>query len=536
MVAKARARRRSKPPPAAPPPTASSVISTKAIATMLGERGVTLSGGQRQRLAIARAILKDAPILLLDEATSALDAHNEAQVQAALDDVMSGRTTLVIAHRLATVLKADRILVMEAGRIVEEGDHAALVAKGGVYARLARLQFEPGAAALAPHAAEDERPNRRKEALRRRFAVLDFDLTHRVIWSQSALPASRDWPTKPEPQRRVRNRELLGNGRVAGKQGRGQGDRSRGQHCRQGGEPERRRERPRGGVVDHLVLMKPRVMSLVVFTGAVGFALAPGHIDWLKLVATLSAMAAGAGACGALNMWWDADIDANMSRTAMRPIPRGAVPPNQALAFGALLADGLGRRSRTPGQLARRRPARAHHRDLHSALHHGSQALDAAQYCHRRRRRRAAAVIGWAAATNSVSIGAIALFLSLFSSGLRLISGRWRSAAAPTTSGSACRCCPTSSVPPRPAGRSWSIRSCSRRLHLARSSSPGVGLLYASIAAACDAVLLQRAFALYRLRDGEELPRRKAAMALFGFSILYMFLLFAALLAQVVRG
>jgi len=116
--------------------------------TRVGERGVTLSGGQRQRLAIARAILKDAPILLLDEATSALDAHNEAQVQAALDDVMNGRTTLVIAHRLATVLKADRILVMEAGRIVEKGDHAALVAKGGVYARLARLQFESGAASL----------------------------------------------------------------------------------------------------------------------------------------------------------------------------------------------------------------------------------------------------------------------------------------------------------------------------------------------------------------------------------------------------
>ena len=117
-------------------------------ATELGERGVTLSGGQKQRLAIARAILKDAPILLLDEATSALDAHNEAQVQAALDDVMTGRTTLVIAHRLATVQKADRILVMEAGRIVEEGTHAVLVAKGGVYARLARLQFEQGAAAL----------------------------------------------------------------------------------------------------------------------------------------------------------------------------------------------------------------------------------------------------------------------------------------------------------------------------------------------------------------------------------------------------
>jgi len=120
----------------------------KGYETQLGERGVTLSGGQRQRLAIARAILKDAPILLLDEATSSLDAHNEAQVQAALDDVMRGRTTLVIAHRLATVLKADRILVMEAGRIVEEGDHASLLARGGVYARLARLQFGAGAPAL----------------------------------------------------------------------------------------------------------------------------------------------------------------------------------------------------------------------------------------------------------------------------------------------------------------------------------------------------------------------------------------------------
>jgi ATP-binding cassette, subfamily B, bacterial len=119
-------------------------------ATELGERGVTLSGGQRQRLAIARAILKDAPILLLDEATSSLDAQNEAQVQAALDDVMNGRTTLVIAHRLATVLKADRILVMESGRIVEEGDHAALVARGGVYARLAELQFGTAREALSP--------------------------------------------------------------------------------------------------------------------------------------------------------------------------------------------------------------------------------------------------------------------------------------------------------------------------------------------------------------------------------------------------
>ena len=122
----------------------------------------------------------------------------------------------------------------------------------------------------------------------------------------------------------------------AGKQV-GQGDGSHGRNCWQTRRGDRGNRPCRGVVVDHLVLMKPRVMSLVVFTGAVGFV-RPGHVDWLKLVATLSAMAAGAGACGALNMWWDADIDANMARTAMRPIPRGAVPSTQALAIGALLS------------------------------------------------------------------------------------------------------------------------------------------------------------------------------------------------------
>ncbi|HVG50530.1 MAG TPA: ABC transporter transmembrane domain-containing protein [Xanthobacteraceae bacterium] len=110
--------------------------------TAIGERGVTLSGGQRQRLAIARAILRDAPILLLDEATSSLDAESESLVQEGLSRLMQGRTTLVIAHRLATVLKCDRILVMEHGRIVEQGTHDSLVADGGLYARLARLQFQ----------------------------------------------------------------------------------------------------------------------------------------------------------------------------------------------------------------------------------------------------------------------------------------------------------------------------------------------------------------------------------------------------------
>ena len=109
--------------------------------TPLGERGKSLSGGQRQRMAIARALVRDAPILLLDEATSALDAENERLVQAALDQAMEGRTTIVIAHRLATVLRADRIVVMEDGQVVQEGTHRALMAQGGLYAKLAELQF-----------------------------------------------------------------------------------------------------------------------------------------------------------------------------------------------------------------------------------------------------------------------------------------------------------------------------------------------------------------------------------------------------------
>ncbi|SER75253.1 ATP-binding cassette, subfamily B [Tranquillimonas rosea] len=115
--------------------------------THVGERGVMLSGGQKQRIAIARAILRDAPVMLLDEATSALDAESEQAVQTAVERLSRGRTTLIVAHRLATVKKADRILVFDQGRIVAEGTHDALVAEGGLYARLARLQFTEGLAA-----------------------------------------------------------------------------------------------------------------------------------------------------------------------------------------------------------------------------------------------------------------------------------------------------------------------------------------------------------------------------------------------------
>ncbi len=120
-----------------------------------GERGVTLSGGQRQRIAVARALLRDAPVLLLDEATSALDAESEAKVQEAMSVLMQGRTTLVIAHRLATVVNADRIIVMDGGQIAAQGRHEELLAQDGIYARLARLQFDTGAGQSLPVEAAD---------------------------------------------------------------------------------------------------------------------------------------------------------------------------------------------------------------------------------------------------------------------------------------------------------------------------------------------------------------------------------------------
>jgi len=127
--------------------------------TLVGENGVLLSGGQRQRIAIARAILKDAPILILDEATSALDTESERHIQDALENVMQGRTTLVIAHRLSTIENADRILVMDAGRIIEQGSHAQLLQLGGVYANLHSLQFSEAAAVTETLPTTDQEPN-----------------------------------------------------------------------------------------------------------------------------------------------------------------------------------------------------------------------------------------------------------------------------------------------------------------------------------------------------------------------------------------
>jgi protoheme IX farnesyltransferase len=252
----------------------------------------------------------------------------------------------------------------------------------------------------------------------------------------------------------------------------------------------------------------------------------------MRFLATMSAMAAGAGACGALNMWWDADIDANMARTAMRPIPRGAVPPRQALAIGALLAAvSIGSLALKVNWLAAALLALtiAIYIPLYTMVLKRSTPLNIVIG------GAAGAlppVIGWAGAAGALSLGPIALFLLIF---LWTPPHFWALALCragdyervgvpmlPNVVGPVATC-------RQIVGYSLLLVPAS----LAPLVIPGVGFFYATIAVVCDGTLLWRAFALHRLGDAEESPRRKAAMAMFGYSILYMFVLFAALLAQV---
>jgi len=273
-------------------------------------------------------------------------------------------------------------------------------------------------------------------------------------------------------------------------------------------------------------------MSLVCFTGGVGFALAPVHFDWMRFLATMSAMAAGAGACGALNMWWDADIDANMSRTAMRPIPRGAVPPHEALASGVLLSVvSIGALALKVNWLAAALLA------LTIAIYIPLYTMVLKRWTPLNIVIGGAAgalppVIGWAGATGALAFGPIALFLLIF---LWTPPHFWALAL--------CRAADYERVGvpmlPNVAGHQATCRQIVAYslllvpASLAPLTIPGVGFFFGTIAVACDGMLLWRAFALYRLRNAGESPRRKAAMAMFGYSILYMFLLFAALLAQI---
>lgn len=286
---------------------------------------------------------------------------------------------------------------------------------------------------------------------------------------------------------------------------------------------------------DHVVLLKPRVMSLVVFTGAVGFLIAPVKVEWLQLAIALAAMVGGAGGCGALNMWWDADIDARMSRTAARPIPRGVITPREALLIGAalsvisVLSLGLMVNWLSAALLAatigiyvlvytmwlkRRTP-------LNIVIGGASGALPP--------------MIGWAAATNSLSAESIALFAVIFV---------WTPPHFWSLALRGCADYARAGVPmlPNVVGPEATCRQiiayCA--LLVPVSFAPfliaGSSLVYAAVVAVLDAVLISRAVTLYRLRGGPEAARSRSAMALFGFSILYVFVLFVAMLAQAFTG
>ncbi len=296
--------------------------------------------------------------------------------------------------------------------------------------------------------------------------------------------------------------------------------------------------KPRARIVrafDHIVLLKPRVMSLVVFTGAVGYLLAPGKFDALNFIAAMSAMAAAAGACGALNMWWDADIDANMARTAMRPIPRGSVAPREALSLGLALSV-----ISVAAMSLRVNP-------LSGALLALTIAIYIPFYTMGIKRRTPMNIvwggaagalppaIGWAAASNDFGLAPLSLFLVIF---LWTPPHFW--ALALRRSNDYARV----GVPmlPNVAGAQETCRQILiySVLLVVASFLPLVigklGLVYAVAVSALDAAFLWRAAKLYGLRDAPEPARNKAAMGLFGFSILYLFTLFVTMMVEAFLG
>jgi protoheme IX farnesyltransferase len=280
-----------------------------------------------------------------------------------------------------------------------------------------------------------------------------------------------------------------------------------------------------------VLLLKPRVMSLVVLTGAVGYLLAPMPVDAMNFIAAISAMAAAAGACGALNMWWDADIDAQMARTAMRPIPRGSVAPREALLLGLLLAVlSVAAMSLRVNLLA-------------GALLALTIVIYIPFYTMGLKRRTPQNIvwggaagalppaIGWAAASNEIGFAALSLFLVIF---LWTPPHFW--ALALRRSGDYARV----GVPmlPNVAGPEETCRQIALYSVALVGASflplviPSLGAIYAIAAALLGAAFLWRALKLYALRNGPERPREKASMGLFGFSILYLFGLFAAMFAD----
>jgi protoheme IX farnesyltransferase len=300
---------------------------------------------------------------------------------------------------------------------------------------------------------------------------------------------------------------------------------------KQGVAHERRAVAPRRAFGARVLLLKPRVMSLVVMTGAVGYLLAPGKLDVLNFIAALSAMAAAAGACGALNMWWDADIDAKMARTAMRPIPRGAVAPGEALALGlALTVLSLAAMIFRVNILA-------------SALLALTILIYIPFYTMGLKRRTPMNIvwggaagalppaIGWAAASHEIGLAPLSLFLVIF---FWTPPHFW--ALALRRSGDYARV----GVPmlPNVAGPQETCRKIVLYSLLLVGASflplviPRLGAVYAIAASALGAAFLWRARKLYRLRNGPEGARDKAALDLFGFSILYLFALFAVMLAE----